>query len=269
LGTRTVIIGVLEVPPKAAGESVDRETLLRRAREMQECGADLIDVTCQPPEMTAERVTADEELASFVPVLRKLRHNLDVPVCVTTYNAETAERALDLGASVINDRSGLGFDPQVAAVVNRHGAGLILAHCRGTPDTWRRLQPVLNLTESVVRDLRSSVARARQAGMDPRQIVVDPGLGLGKKGLDNYRVLGQLEQLCDLNVPIAISASRLPFLTESVRASESEWLAADAAAAVIAICAGAHLLRSYGVAQVVQAAKVADRLFEAWVSQRN
>jgi dihydropteroate synthase len=260
---------VLEVPPKAAGESLDRETLLQRAQEMQECGADLIDVTCQPPEMMAERVTADEELASFVPVLRKLRHNLDVPVCVTTYNAETAERALDLGAAVINDRSGLGFDPQLAAVVNRHGAGLVLAHCRGTPDTWHRLQPALNLTESVVRDLRSSVARARQAGMDPRQIVVDPGLGLGKKGLDNYRLLGQLKQLCDLNVPIAISASRLPFLTESVRASESEWLAADAAAAVIAICAGAHLVRSYDVAQVVQAAKVADRLFEAWVSQRN
>jgi dihydropteroate synthase len=196
-----------------------------------------------------------------VPVLRRLRHNLGVPVCVTTCNAETAERAVELGAGIVHDFSGLAFDPQLAPVIHRTGAGLILGHTRGTPDTWNKLPAVSNLIEMVARELDSSISRARSAGIDGRQIVVDPGLGMGKRGPENYQILKNLGMIAELG-PLQVSPSKKPFLVESVRAPESERLLATVAVAAISAAQGAHLLRVHEVAEVAQMLKAMDRMLE-------
>ena len=266
LGGRTLVMGVLDVSawqPRVGGTKAEGEAWLQRALDLEAKGADLIDLTAMGEKLATARISADDELRRMVPILRKLRHNIDVPVSVQTYNAETANRALELGAEVINDLSGLSFDPQMPETVCRHGAGLILGHARGTPDTWRKPAAVAEPLVSVVRDLQSGLARARMARIDDRFIAIDPGLGYGKRRLENYEILRRLEDLIELRHPVLVSPSRKPFLTESIRAPEADWLYSAAAAATVAVAGGAHIVRTHEVAETVSVVRAADRFFEA------
>ena len=241
---------------------IDPGLVLDKARELERQGADLIELHAGPIYIGSRPLSADEELRKLVPVLRKLRHNLDTPVSINTYNAATAERAVELGVQIINDVSGLAFDAKLAGVINQSNVGLILTHLRGTPDTWKRLPALPDLVAAIGRDLVSSLARARRAGIDRRRIVIDPGLELGKRGLENFRVLTQLDRLGQLQQPILVSPSRKRFMTESVRASNAEWTLAAVALSTIVIYGGAHIVRVHEVEAVAQAAKAADRVFE-------
>ncbi len=262
LGARTLIMGVVSLENEGEGRRIDPGLVLDKARELERQGADLIELHAGPIYIGSRPLSADEELRKLVPVLRKLRHNLDTPVSINTYNAATAERAVELGVQIINDVSGLAFDAKLAGVINQSNVGLILTHLRGTPDTWKRLPALPDLVATIGRDLVSSLARARRAGIDRRRIVIDPGLELGKRGLENFRVLTQLDRLGQLQQPILVSPSRKRFMTESVRASDAEWTLAAVALSTIAIYGGAHIIRVHEVQAVAQAAKAADRVFE-------
>lgn len=262
LGSRTLIMGVVSLENEGEGKRIDPGLVLDKARELERQGADLIELHAGPIYIGSRPLSADEELRKLVPVLRKLRYNLDTPVSINTYNAATAERAVELGVQIINDVSGLAFDAKLAGVINQSNVGLILTHLRGTPDTWKRLPALPDLVATIGRDMVSSLARARRAGIDRRRIVIDPGLELGKRGLENFRVLTQLDRLGQLQQPILVSPSRKRFMTESVRASDAEWTLAAAALSTIAIYGGAHIVRVHEVEAVAQAAKAADRVFE-------
>lgn len=262
LGARTLIMGVVSLENEGEGRRIDPGLVLDKARELERQGADLIELHAGPIYIGSRPLSPDEELRKLVPVLRKLRHNLDTPVSINTYNAATAERAVELGVQIINDVSGLAFDAKLAGVINQSNVGLILTHLRGTPDTWKRLPALPDLVATIGRDLVSSLARARRAGIDRRRIVIDPGLELGKRGLENFRVLTQLDRLGQLQQPILVSPSRKRFMTESVRASDAEWTLAAVALSTIAIYGGAHIVRVHEVQAVAQAAKAADRVFE-------
>ena len=259
LGARTLIMGVLDLDGEPRP---DPAAVLERALKMQQEGADLVEVNADPIRTGDRRISEDEELRVLVPVLRKLRHNLDIPLSINTYNAATAERAVELGAQIINDVSGLSFDPRVAGVVNQTDAGLIVTHMRGTPDTWKKLPPLHDLVGTIGRELESSVARARRAGVDRRRIVVDPGLELGKRGLENYQILTQIDRLAALQQPILVSPSRKFFLTGTVRAKESDRLYGAAAASTLAILGGTHILRVHEVAAIAQVARTTDHVYE-------
>jgi dihydropteroate synthase len=264
LGARTLITGILDVNLflRDTGKPGPDETL-RAAQQMEEHGAALLDVTAQGDPIETAVISSDSELRRLVPVLRKLRHNLAIPICVTTCHADTAERALELGAAIIHDFSGLAFDPQLAPVVNRAGAGLVIGHTRGMPETWSKLGPASNLIEAVARDLDSSIARARAAGIDRRHIVIDPGFNMGKRGPENFQLLRNLEILAELGQPLQVSPSRKPFLVESVRAPDSERLFAAAAAAAISAAQGAHLLRVHEVHEIALVVKAVDRMLDS------
>ncbi|MCY4587466.1 MAG: dihydropteroate synthase [Bryobacterales bacterium] len=262
LGSRTLIMGVVSLENEGEGKRIEPGLVLDKARELERQGADLIELHAGPIYIGSRPLSSDEELRKLVPVLRKLRHNLDTPVSINTYNAATAERAVELGVQIINDVSGLAFDAKLAGVINQSDVGLILTHLRGTPDTWKRLPALPDLVATIGRDLVSSLARARRAGIDRRRIVIDPGLELGKRGLENYRVLTQLDRLGQLQQPILVSPSRKRFMTETVRASDAEWTLAAAALSTIAIYGGAHIVRVHEVEAVAQATKAADRVFE-------
>jgi dihydropteroate synthase len=264
LGTRTLVAGILDLN-EFLGESgkPDRDGVLRAAQRLEQEGAGLLDVTVQPDPIEAPILSSDAELRRLVPVLRKLRHNLGVPVSVTTCHAATAERALELGAAVIHDFTGLAFDPHLAPLINRAGAGLVIGHTRGMPETWNKLSPLSNVLENIARDLAASIARAHAAGVDRRHIVIDPGLNMGKRGPENYQILRNLERLAELGQPLQISPSRKPFLVESVRTPETERLFATVAAAAVSALQGAHLLRVREVSEVAQAVKAIDRMLEA------
>ncbi len=262
LGAETLIVGVLDLG--AGPDKPDPEAALRRALEMVDQGAAMIDVTALPGASRSDRASADEELRRLVPTVRKLHAHLEVPFSVATYNAETAARTIELGASVINDPTGLALDPQMARTVSDADVGLILAHAFGGPETWSKGRPLARLIETIRTDLDSAVARARRGGViERRKIVVDPGLGLGKKGLQNWQVLERLGELKRLGQPVMASATGKPFLTETVRATEMERTVGEAIAVAWAVRGGAHVIRTERVAEMRAAAATADRALEA------
>ena len=262
LGGRTLIMGVLGLHRDASAGKADPSAVLDQALRLEEDGADLIEVNADPVVAGSQPISADEELRRLVPVLRKLRHNLSVPLSLNTYNAETVSRAIEMGVQIINDVSGLAVDPQLVKVVNESDVGLILTHMRGTPETWKRLPHILDLVGTIGKELESCVARAIGAGIDRRRIVVDPGLELGKRGDENYQILVQLDRLAALGQPLLLSPSRKHFLTGSVRASDAAAIYAAAAASTLAICGGAHILRVHEVSALKQVAAAADHIFD-------
>ena len=174
LGGRTLIMGVLNVTPDSfsdGGKYMDPDRAFARAVEMEDEGADIIDIGAESTRPGATRISEAEELRRLVPVLKRLRDKLAVPVSVDTYKSGVADKALQLGAEIINDPSALTFDPQLVKVALNHDAGLILNHMRGTPDTWARLGPLPDVMNAVRKDLEACVHRANLAGLDRSRMI--------------------------------------------------------------------------------------------------
>src|SRR5713226_6988725 len=156
LGERTLIMGILNVTPDSftdGGKYLDPDRAFARAVELEEEGADVIDVGAESTRPGSARISEAEELRRLVPVLKRLRNKLTVPISVDTYKAAVAEKALELGAGIINDPSGLTFDPDLARQVVQADAGLILNHMRGTPETWVKLPPLKNALATIASEL--------------------------------------------------------------------------------------------------------------------
>ncbi len=184
LGDRTLIMGVLNVTPDSfsdGGRFAEPDKAYARALEIEEEGADILDIGAESTRPGSARIAEAEELRRLVPVLKRLRDKLTIPICVDTYKANVAERAIELGVEIINDASGLTFDPLMAKVASTHNAGIILNHMRGTPETWAKLPPMPDPMGITLHDLQASVHRARQGGIEMARMVVDPGLGFGKR----------------------------------------------------------------------------------------
>ncbi|HVX65223.1 MAG TPA: dihydropteroate synthase [Bryobacteraceae bacterium] len=258
LGDRTLIVGILNITPDSfsdGGKYFDPDRAFAHALELEEQGADIIDIGAESTRPGSVRVSEAEEKRRLMPVLKRLRGKLGIPISVDTYKAAVAENALELGAEIVNDPTGLTFDPLLAKVATKFDAGLILNHMRGTPETWGKLPPVPDIAGTIRQDLDACVHRARLAGLDRTRIVVDPGLGFGKRGEQNFEVLAQLESLAALGLPLLVAPSRKLFLRQ-----ETEELtdAASAAAVVAAILGGAHLVRMHDVKVARVAAGIAD-----------
>jgi len=258
LGDRTLIMAVLNVTPDSfsdGGKYADPDRAFARALEMEEQGADIIDIGAESTRPGSARISEAEEKRRLMPVLKRLRRKLAVPISVDTYKSAVAGNALALGAEIINDPSGLTFDPQLARVAVNHDAGLILNHMRGTPETWAKLPPLPDVIGTVVHDLEASVHRAVRAGMDRARIVIDPGIGFGKRGEQNSEIIARLSQLARLKLPILVGPSRKSFLAQQ---TERDTQFASAAAVTAAILGGAHLVRVHDVAEMRVVVGVAD-----------
>jgi dihydropteroate synthase len=263
LGERTVLMGVLNVTPDSfsdGGKYSDPDRAFARAVEMEEQGADIIDVGAESTRPGSSRVSEAEEIRRLIPVLKRLKGRLGVPVSVDTYKAEVAERALDLGAEIINDPSGLTIDPQVARSVSNFDAGLILNHMRGRPETWAKLGPMPDPMGTIARDLEATISRARHMGIDKTRIAIDPGLGFGKRKEQNALILGRLRELAALDFPIMVGPSRKSFLAHP---DPDETRFSGAAAVTAAVLGGAHILRVHDVKEMRAATELADEILRA------
>jgi len=263
LGSRTFLMGVINVTPDSfsdGGKYLEPDRAFARAVELEEQGADIIDLGAESTRPGSARISEAEELRRLIPVLKRLRGKLVVPISVDTYKAAVAEKALEHGAEIINDPSGLTFDPQMARTVANSGAGLILNHMRGTPETWAKLPPMKDVMGSIKPDLDASVHRAVRAGLDRAKIAIDPGLGFGKRREQNSEILARLGELAVLELPIAVGPSRKSFLAELNKESGVAIEYATAAAVTAAILAGAHVVRVHDVAAMKLAAQVADQI---------
>jgi dihydropteroate synthase len=263
LGERTVLMGVLNVTPDSfsdGGKYSDPDRAFARALELEEQGADIVDVGAESTKPGSARISAAEEMRRLVPVLKRLKGRLAIPISVDTYKSEVAERAFELGAEIINDPSGLTWEPQLARLVANHDAGLVLNHMRGRPETWAKLAPMREPMETIVRDLDAAASRARLAGIDRSRLVLDPGIGFGKRKEQNSLILGRLGDLTALDLPLLVGPSRKLFLA---RDTPEETSYATAAAVTAAVLAGAHIVRVHDVRAMRAAADVADEILRA------
>jgi dihydropteroate synthase len=259
LGERTVIMGVLNVTPDSidGGKYSDPDRAFARAIEIEEQGADILDVGAESTRPGSSRITAAEELRRLVPVLKRLKGRLVIPISVDTYKAEVAERALELGAEIINDPSGLTFEPQLARTASNHNAGIVINHMRGRPETWAKAGPMPDPIGTIGRDLDAAASRARKVGIDKTRIVVDPGLGFGKRKEQNLLIIGHLSELAALDHPIMVGPSRKHFVTHE---DPDETKFAGAAAITASVLSGAHIVRVHDVREMRAATDIADEI---------
>ena len=260
LGPRTLIVGVLNVTPDSfsdGGKYEDPDRAFARAIALEEEGADIIDIGAESTRPGARRISEGEELRRLVPVLKRLRNKLTVPISVDTYKSAVAEKALELGADIVNDPSGLTFDPDLAGKAVQADAGLILNHMRGTPESWAKLPPLSNPVNTIGVELDACIHRAVRAGVDRKRIVIDPGLGFGKRKEQNSEILGCLDELAQLELPIMVGPSRKQFVAKET-SLETEF--ATAAAVTAAILFGAHMVRVHDVKAMKAVVEVADEI---------
>ncbi len=260
LGERTLIMGILNVTPDSfsdGGRYDDPDRAFARAVELEEQGADIIDIGAESTRPGSERVSEAEELRRLVPVLKRLRGRLTIPLSVDTYKSAVAEKAVEYGVEIVNDPSSLTWDPLLARAVAQHDAGFIVNHMRGTPETWAKLPPMKDAIGGISSDLGASVHRAVGAGVQRSRIVIDPGLGFGKRREQNAEILARLSVLAKLELPILVGPSRKSFLMQQ---TDIETEFASAAAVTAAVLAGTHIVRVHDVLRMKAAILVADQV---------
>jgi dihydropteroate synthase len=261
-------MGIVNVTPDSFAEPralTDSGDAVAVALHMEAEGADLIDIGAESTRPGAEAVSADEELARLLPVLRGLAGRLRVPLSVDTYKADVARVAIDAGAAVINDVSGLLYDPLLGGVVASAGAALVVMHTRGRSKTMYAEADYGNLVTEVAEELAAGMARATQAGVPLERIIVDPGLGFAKRPVHSYGVLARLPALAAaLDRPTMVGPSRKSFLREAAGDRPSwdrDW--PTAAAVTAAVLNGAHIVRVHAVAEMVQVVRAAEEIRRA------
>jgi dihydropteroate synthase len=270
LGERTLVMGVLNVTPDSfsdGGKFFDAARAIEQALAMECAGADLVDIGGESTRPGSAGTSAKEELARVLPVLQALRERMKIPVSIDTQKPEVAEAALDAGAQIINEISGLKRDPRIAEVAARQRVPLILMHMRGEPRTMQKGLFAQDVVRDVMQGLRESVMLARKAGVPKSQIILDPGIGFGKSFAQNYELLQKLPQLAKLGYPLLVGTSRKGFLgatlaREGKPAPPEERIWGTAATVTASILNGAHIVRVHDVAEMVQVARVADCLLD-------
>jgi dihydropteroate synthase len=260
-------MGVINVTPDSfsdGGLALDPERAADLAAAMAEAGADLIDIGAESTRPGATPVGTADELARVGPVLQAVRKRVSIPISIDTYKSEVADLALSEGASIVNDISGLQYDPRLGALAAARGAPIILMHTRGRPQDMYAHADYVDAVGEVAADLQRAVGRAEAAGIAPDRILLDPGLGFAKHAAQSLAVLVGLERFAALGYPLLVGPSRKSFMTASTGPLSPEardW--PTAAAVTAAILAGAHIVRVHRVAEMVSVARLADAIRDA------
>ena len=265
LGDRTLIMGVVNVTPDSfsdGGRLFDAAAAIEAGVRMVDEGADMIDVGGESTRPGADPLDEGEERRRVVPVIEGLAARVRVPVSIDTYKAATAEAALGAGASMVNDVSGLRYEPALADVAARHHVPLVLMHTRGRSKQMYQQASYHDVVAEILDELRESMAFAAKAGIAADRIILDPGLGFAKEATHSYEALARLDEFAELGRPLLVGPSRKSFLTKSiggqVPAAERDW--ATAAAAAAAVMGGAHIVRVHAVREMLHVVRVADEI---------
>ncbi len=263
LGERTLVVGVLNITPDSedsGGRYLDPDRALVRAVEIADQGADVIEIGAESWREGSTRIEEAEELRRLVPVLKRLRGKLSIPICVETSKPAVAEKSVEYGAVILKDPTGLTMNTDIAKVAARLDTGLIIQHMRGTPEQWAKQPPLKDAAFNVTHELGAAVNRAIRVGVERNRVVIDPGLGLGKRKEQNSEIILGLDRFFALEVPVQICPSGKPFASQP---QVDAGLPAATAAAVAAVLRGAHILRVHEVAELRAAALVADHFLRA------
>ena len=265
-GERTLVMGVLNVTPDSfsdGGQFFSFDQAIAQAEQMISEGADIIDIGGESTRPGSDFVSEAEELRRVIPVIERLAAQGTVPISIDTTKSAVARAALNAGAEIVNDISGLRFEPALAGEVRNARAGLVLMHSRGTPKDMQQLPWAEDIMTEVIGGLTTSVAVAEQHGVARESIVIDPGIGFGKTVEQNLELIASLDQIARAfpDLPVMIGTSRKSFIGKLLDgAPAGERLYGTIASVVAAVLNGAQIVRVHDVKQTVEAVRVADAL---------
>ena len=291
LGKRTLIMGVVNVTPDSfsdGGQFLDRDQAVAHAERLVNEGADIVDIGgestrpgarvetsagSQPETKQSAHprfaVSPEEELKRVLPVIAELKKkNPAAVLSVDTYKSSVARAAASAGAEIVNDVSGLRWDPQMTKTVADLKCGVVLMHMRGRPEEWRTLPPAGDITLLVKRELKEWAEKAVLAGVRRERIMLDPGFGFGKNFEENYPLLARFSELQSAGFPLLAGTSRKSFIGRMLAhagkdAPVEARLIGTLASEVALILKGAHIIRTHDVKAAVEAARVADAILQA------
>lgn len=266
LGERTLIMGVLNVTPDSfsdGGEFFAPDRAIARALEIEAEGADILDIGGESTRPGARLISAEEELERVIPVIRAVAGRVRIPISIDTTKEVVARAALDAGAEIINDISGLTFEPRLADLAAASGAGLIIMHTRGTPDIMQQLEPSPDIFAEIEDRFQRSIEAALRSGAKRDQLILDPGIGFGKTLEDNLAILNNLDRFSRFDLPLLVGPSRKSFIGRLTGKEPRERAFGTAAAVTAAIFRGAHIVRVHDVAAMHDVVRVADALLRS------
>jgi len=261
LGTRTAIIGVLNITPDSfsdGGQNFEPERAIDRALELESEGADILEVGGESTRPGATRLPVHEELERVMPVLRGLSARLRIPIAIDTYKSEVAAAAVEQGVVIINDVSALRFDPALADVAARTGAILVLMHMRGEPANMQKIEPSADIFAEIETDLARAIRQAESRGVRHNQLIVDPGIGFGKTLEQNLAIINHLDRFESFGLPLMIGTSRKSFIGRLTDRPENDRMRGTAASVAVSIIRGAHIVRVHDVREIVEVVRVTD-----------
>lgn len=262
--SRTYIVGILNVTPDSFSDGNRFYKLsesIPHALEMIEQGADIIDIGGESTRPGAKPLPLGVELKRVIPVIENLvRIRPDIIISIDTYKAKVAEAAIKAGARIVNDISGLGFDAEMADVVARYKAPLILMHIKGTPQTMQVNPAYKNLKQEIFDYFRKRINYAIKNGIKRSQIIIDPGLGFGKRLEDNYKILGWLEELHKLGQPIMLGPSRKSFIGKVLNLPPEERMEGTAAVVAYAVLKDVQFIRVHDVREMKRVITISETI---------
>jgi dihydropteroate synthase len=259
-------MGILNVTPDSfsdGGRYQNAGAALERALQMVQEGADIIDVGGQSSRPGSEPVTAEQEMARAVPVIGALAQEWGGPISIDTYRSSVARAALDAGATIVNDIAAMAGDAQMADLVARSGAGVVLMHMRGTPSDMQDDPSYEDVVGEIALYLQDAVGRAVDAGIPEERIAVDPGIGFGKTSVHNLAILRRLPELGVLGRPILVGTSRKAFIGKVLDLPVEERLEGALATAAYAVAQGARILRAHDVRPTARVARMVEACINA------
>lgn len=263
LGERTYIMGILNVTPDSfsdGGQFLDPGAAIEHAKAMVGDGADIIDIGGESSRPGSDPVSVEEEKRRVLPVIKRLVNELDVPLSIDTYKSEVAREALDAGAGLVNDISGLRFSPDMAAIVAERKASVVVMHIKGTPKTMQKAPRYKNVVKEVMDQLRAQTAMARKAGVPKDRILVDPGIGFGKTVDHNCELIAEVGQIRRLGYPVLIGTSRKTFIGKILGTEVDDRLEGTLASNIVAVMGGVDFVRVHDVKETKRALTMTDRL---------
>jgi dihydropteroate synthase len=263
VGERTLIMGILNVTPDSfsdKGKYFGVEASVRRAWEIAEEGADILDIGGESTRPGSDGVTAEEEINRVIPTLKALAKGpkYPIPISVDTTKSEVARAALDHGAAIINDISGMDIDGRIGCVAGEYGAALILMHMRGTPQTMQTLPPSRDIMSEIDLWAKDAAARAAACGLSSAQVILDPGVGFGKTAAQNVEIIVNIPRLAAAGFPVMIGTSRKAFIGKVTGKPASDRLFGTCATVAASILYGAHIVRVHDVTAAREVADVTD-----------
>jgi len=263
LGKKTLVMGILNITPDSfsdGGLYYDKNSASLRAIQIEKEGADILDIGGESTRPGSEPVSIEDEIERTIPLIRKLTKTLKIPISIDTNKSQVAHLALECGASMVNDVTGLRGDSLMASVVAHHRVPVVIMHMKGNPRTMQVNPRYRNLIEEIMQSLKDGIKIAKKAGIKKDKIIIDPGIGFGKTTRHNLQILNRLSEFRKLGYPLLIGTSRKSFIGGVLDLPVGMRLFGTAATVAVAICNGADIVRVHDVQEMVQVSRMVDAI---------